>query len=49
MSPPGDQAQAIEFQATSYPSSSYKGIGLNCGYRLDLIVEDRIIVEVKVN
>jgi GxxExxY protein len=26
---------------------SYKGVRLKCGYRLDLIVEDRIVVEVK--
>ena len=26
---------------------SYKGVRLNCGYRLDLVVEDRIVVEVK--
>ncbi|PYK30346.1 MAG: GxxExxY protein [Verrucomicrobia bacterium] len=26
---------------------SYKGVRLNCGYRLDLVVENRIVVEVK--
>jgi GxxExxY protein len=26
---------------------SYNGVRLNCGYRLDLVVEDRIVVEVK--
>jgi len=25
----------------------YKGINLDCGYRLDLVVEDRIILELK--
>ena len=25
----------------------YKGIDLNCGYRLDFLVEDKIIVEIK--
>ncbi len=25
----------------------YKGVSLDCGYRLDLIVEDRIILELK--
>ena len=25
----------------------YKGIKLNCGYRLDLLVENRIVVEIK--
>ena len=26
---------------------SYKGIRLNCGYRIDLLVEDLVVVEVK--
>ena len=26
---------------------AYKGISLDCGYRLDLVIEDRIIVEIK--
>lgn len=26
---------------------SYKGLELECGYRLDLLVEDRVIVELK--
>ena len=25
----------------------YKGVRLDCGYRLDLLVEDRLIVELK--
>ena len=25
----------------------YKGIALDCGYRLDLVVEDRVVVELK--
>ncbi len=25
----------------------YKGIRLDCGYRLDLLIEDRLIVELK--
>ena len=25
----------------------YKGVNLDCGYRLDLVVEDRIVVELK--
>lgn len=25
----------------------YKGVGLDCGYRLDLVVEDTVIVELK--
>ncbi len=25
----------------------YKGIKLNCGYRLDLLVENRVVVEIK--
>ena len=26
---------------------SYKGVKLDCGYRMDLVVEDRVLVEVK--
>ncbi len=26
---------------------TYKGIQLDCGYRLDLLVEDRVVVEIK--
>ncbi len=26
---------------------NYKGMELNCGYRIDLLVEDKIIVELK--
>jgi GxxExxY protein len=26
---------------------TYRGVGLDCGYRLDLLVEDAIIVEIK--
>lgn len=26
---------------------SYKGVALDCGYRLDLVIEDKIIVEMK--
>lgn len=26
---------------------AYKGVELDCGYRLDLLIEDRIVVEVK--
>jgi GxxExxY protein len=25
----------------------YKGVKLDCGYRLDLVVEDRLILEIK--
>lgn len=25
----------------------YKGVGLDCGYRLDLVVEDEVVVEIK--
>jgi len=25
----------------------YKGAGLDCGYRLDIVVQDEVIVEVK--
>jgi GxxExxY protein len=26
----------------------YRGVKLDCGYRLDLLVEERVIVEIKV-
>jgi len=26
---------------------SYKGVKLDCGYRMDLVVEDRVLIEVK--
>jgi GxxExxY protein len=26
---------------------NYKGVDLDCGYRLDLLVEDKVIVELK--
>jgi GxxExxY protein len=28
-------------------SLNYKGVVLDCGYRLDLLVEDKVIVELK--
>jgi len=37
----------LEFKRQVALPVSYKGVRLNCGYRLDLIVEDRMIVEVK--
>ncbi len=26
---------------------NYKGVNLNCGYRLDLVVENKIVIELK--
>jgi GxxExxY protein len=43
----GNQARASKFQGQVTVPVSYKGVRLNCGYRLDLVVEDRIVVEVK--
>jgi len=35
------------FEASKPLPLSYKGVHLDCGYRLDFIVEDRVVVEVK--
>lgn len=37
----------IQFKMESPLSVSYKGIKLDCGYRIDLLIEDEIIVEIK--
>lgn len=41
------QLRGIEFKRQVPLSLNYKGIDLDCGYRLDLLVEDRVIVELK--
>jgi len=41
------QLRGIEFKRQVPLSLSYKGIVLDCGYRLDLLVEDKVIVELK--
>jgi GxxExxY protein len=37
----------IEFQRQAPMPVTYKGLKLDCGYRLDLIVADSVIVELK--
>jgi GxxExxY protein len=37
----------IAFQLQHPQSVQYKGIRLNCGYRLDVLVEKKLIVELK--
>ena len=38
----------LDFRRQSPLPVAYKGVQLDCGYRLDLVVEDRLIVELKV-
>jgi GxxExxY protein len=39
--------RGIEFKRQVPLPLSYKGLNLDCGYRLDLLVEEKIIVELK--
>ena len=39
--------RGIDFKRQVPLPLSYKGLKLDCGYRLDLLVEDRVIVELK--
>jgi len=39
--------EALSFERQKPLALSYKGIKLDCGYRLDLVVENAIIVELK--
>ena len=41
------QLRRIEFKRQVPLSLNYKGVVLDCGYRLDLLVEDKVIVELK--
>ena len=41
------QLRGIEFKRQVPLLLNYKGIVLDCGYRLDLLVEDKVIVELK--
>jgi len=41
------QLRGIEFERQVPLSLKYKGVVLDCGYRLDLLVEDKVIVEIK--
>jgi GxxExxY protein len=38
---------AIDFRRQVVLPVSYKGVRLSCGYRLDLVVEGRMVVEIK--
>jgi GxxExxY protein len=37
----------IEFQRQTSLPLSYKGILLDCGYRMDFVVEDAVVIELK--
>jgi len=41
------EVQEIPFASEVDLPIDYKGIKLNCGYRLDLLVDERLIVELK--
>ena len=41
------QLRGIEFKRQVPLPLNYKGVVLDCGYRLDLLVEDKVIVELK--
>ena len=37
----------IDFERQKHLSADYKGINLDCGYRIDILVDDLVIVELK--
>ena len=37
----------LAFQRQVSVPVQYKGVNLDCGYRIDLVVEDKVIVEIK--
>jgi len=39
--------RALRFQRQVPLPVTYKGVKLDCGYRLDLVVEDKVILELK--
>lgn len=39
--------KGVSFKAQTQMPLNYKGVSLNCGYRIDLIIEDLVIVEIK--
>jgi len=41
------QLRGIKFERQVPLSLNYKGVDLDCGYRLDLLVEDKVIVELR--
>lgn len=40
-------SKGIQFEAQKPMPVEYKGLKLDCGYRIDLMVEDKLIVELK--
>ena len=43
----GHKKRGINFERQRSLPISYKGVHLDCGYRLDLVVGDRILLELK--
>src|ERR1700759_1456678 len=41
------QLRGIPFQQQLELPVSYKGVNLDCGYRIDLIVSEKVVVELK--
>ncbi len=41
------QQQGLQVERQKELPLVYKNVRLNCGYRLDLVVEDRVIIEIK--
>jgi len=41
------QSKNIDFKLQAPLAVEYKGIRLDCGYRVDLLVEDKLIIELK--
>ena len=39
--------RGIPFRSQVEPPVAYKGVRLDCGYRIDLLVEDLVVVELK--
>ena len=41
------QLRGLTFQRQLNLPVAYKGVALDCGYKIDLLVEDRIVIELK--
>jgi|SRR5579859_7907840 len=39
--------QGLNFQRQVSLPVSYKGVALDCGYKMDLVIEDRVVIELK--
>jgi len=39
--------QGLNFQRQASLPVSYKGVALDCGYKMDLVIEDRVVIELK--